>query len=285
MRPADAVRDHGRPARRSDFALLTEWRCDHPSDRTVRQDPVPASAHARAGAVLLGALRARPVCVAPGVEPESRGGLAAALCRGPPTVPPAFQARAETRGWPGAARRAAAGAGDHDQALAGFFAGTHRRPRGGRRVGTSWVPHYPDCVAGDVRRLTQELGRGADTKVGRVRFRWSRRSAGREILRVTTGLAAGTSRSPRSLARSAPGNGEGDGVHRGVTVSAALSTGELLCCSGPDGATAAPHAAAGAQAGSRAARIGGPHTAQDRQRSAQACAADRRGLCCEKTST
>ena len=56
----------------------------------------------------------------------------------------------------------------------------------------------------------------------------------------------------------APGNGQVVGIDRGVAVSAALSTGELLHCPRPDRAGADQAAAAAAQAGPRQAGLEPP---------------------------
>jgi transposase len=82
----------------------------------------------------------------------------------------------------------------------------------------------------DVRRLNRRWGEVLVPKLGWVRFRWSRPVPAARSYRVTRDRAgrwhvAFTAVPP---AIPAPGNGEVVGVDRGVTVSAALSTGELL---------------------------------------------------------
>ncbi len=79
----------------------------------------------------------------------------------------------------------------------------------------------------DVRRLSRKTGEVQIPKVGRVRFRWSRPvPSGVKSFRVTRDRAR---RWHVAFAHiPAPGNGQAVGVDRGVTVSAALSTGELL---------------------------------------------------------
>jgi transposase len=123
---------------------------------------------------------------------------------------------------------------DFAQAMARFFAGTHRRPRWrkkdqdeGFRVVAVGVP--------DVRRLNRNWGVVRIPKVGWVRFRWSRPvAADVKSYRVTRDhagrwhVAFATIPDPVE----GPGNGEAVGIDRGVTVSAALSTGEMLTVPG-----------------------------------------------------
>ncbi|WBB64015.1 transposase [Streptomyces sp. WMMC500] len=116
------------------------------------------------------------------------------------------------------------------QAMANFFRGTHRRPtwrRAARHEGFRIVA----VRIGDVRRLSRRCREVRVPKVGWVRFRWSRTvPEGVKSYRVTCDragrwhLAFATVPDPGP----APGNGAVVGVDRGVAVSAALSTGELL---------------------------------------------------------
>jgi putative transposase len=119
---------------------------------------------------------------------------------------------------------------DFAQAMRNFFAGTHRRPRwrkagvheGFRQVAVK--PHH-------VERLNRRLGRVWVPKVGCVRFRLSRPvPAGVKSYRVTRDRAGrwhvAFAHVPDPI--SGPGDGSVVGVDRGVVVSAALSTGELL---------------------------------------------------------
>jgi putative transposase len=95
---------------------------------------------------------------------------------------------------------------DHAQAMAAFFARTRRRPswrKAGRDEGFCIVHVKP----GDVRRLNRNTAQVRVPKAGWVRFRWS-----------------------RPVPREVKGNGQVVGVDRGVAVSAALSTGDLLHC-------------------------------------------------------
>ncbi|MGW4422582.1 RNA-guided endonuclease InsQ/TnpB family protein [Streptosporangium sp. NPDC004631] len=119
---------------------------------------------------------------------------------------------------------------DFAQAMANFFGGTHRRPafrKRGRGEGFRVVAVKP----GDVRRLSRHVGEVRVPKVGWVRFRWSRAAGdGVKSYRITRDAAGrwhvAFAAIPQSIP--APGTGEVVGVDRGVTVSAALSTGELL---------------------------------------------------------
>jgi len=83
----------------------------------------------------------------------------------------------------------------------------------------------------DVRRLSRKTGQVWVPKAGWVRFRWSRAvPEGVKSYRVTMDRAGrwhvAFAVIPEPV--SAPGNGEAVGIDRGVAVSAALSTGELL---------------------------------------------------------
>jgi transposase len=82
----------------------------------------------------------------------------------------------------------------------------------------------------DVRRLNRRWGVVLIPKLGWVRFRWSRPVPEARSYRVTLDRAGrwfvAFTAVPRAIP--APGNGEVVGVDRGVAVSAAVSTGELL---------------------------------------------------------
>jgi putative transposase len=86
----------------------------------------------------------------------------------------------------------------------------------------------------DVRRLNRHWGEVAVPKLGWVRFRWSRPVPEARSYRVTLDQAGRwhIAFAAVPLAIPAPGNGEVVGVDRGVAVSAALSTGELLTVAG-----------------------------------------------------
>ena len=83
---------------------------------------------------------------------------------------------------------------------------------------------------GDVRRLNRRWGEVLVPKLGWVRFRWSRPTPAAKSYRITRDRAGRwhVAFAAVPAAIPAPGNGEVVGVDRGVRVSAALSTGELL---------------------------------------------------------
>jgi putative transposase len=119
---------------------------------------------------------------------------------------------------------------DFAQAMANFFAGTHRKPswrKAGRNEGFRIVAVRP----GHVRRLSRKTGEIWVPKTGWVRFRWSRAvPPDVKSYRVTCDRAGrwhiAFTAVPDPVP--APGNGQAVGIDRGVAVSAALSTGELL---------------------------------------------------------
>ncbi|MEV0403068.1 transposase [Actinoallomurus sp. NPDC050550] len=125
---------------------------------------------------------------------------------------------------------------DFAQAMAGFFAGTHRRPTW-RKAGV----HEGFRIVGqrgrhwDVRRLSRKWGEVWVPKVGWVRFRWSR-----QIPEEAKSFRVRRDRAGRWHVCFAvipppvdgPGTGQVVGVDRGVAVSAALSTGEKLSVPG-----------------------------------------------------
>nr|WP_206314077.1 RNA-guided endonuclease TnpB family protein [Streptomyces coryli] len=118
---------------------------------------------------------------------------------------------------------------DFAQATANFFAGTHRRPtwrRAGRHEGFRVIAVRPD----DVRRVNRATGEVKVPKVGWVRFRWSRAVPEARSYRITRDAAGrwhvAFAAVPASI--EVPGNGAVVGVDRGVSVSAALSTGAML---------------------------------------------------------
>jgi len=125
---------------------------------------------------------------------------------------------------------------DFAQAMSNFFAGTHRRPTW-RKAGV----HEGFRIVGrrgshwDVRRLSRKTGEVRVPKVGWVRFRWSR-----QIPCEVRSFRVNRDRAGRWHVAFAvipppvagPGTGEVVGVDRGVAVSAALSSGELLSIPG-----------------------------------------------------
>jgi transposase len=96
----------------------------------------------------------------------------------------------------------------------------------GRREGFRIVAVGPQ----DVRHLNRRWGVVLVPKLGWVRFRWSRPVPEARSYRVTLDQAGrwhvAFAAVPRAIP--APGNGEVVGVDRGVAVSAAVSTGDLL---------------------------------------------------------
>ncbi|MBE1613086.1 IS605 OrfB family transposase [Actinopolymorpha pittospori] len=125
---------------------------------------------------------------------------------------------------------------DFARAMAGFFAGTHRRPtwrKAGRHEGFRIVGERGRCW--DVRRVSRNTGQVRIPKVGWVRFRWSRRVPdGVKSFRVVRDRAGrwhvAFAVIPEPVP--APGTGAVVGVDRGVATSAALSSGELLSIPG-----------------------------------------------------
>src|SRR6266852_2693038 len=131
---------------------------------------------------------------------------------------------------------------DFAQAMAAFFdpgnpAGRPSWRKAGRdegfrvvgRRGRQW----------DVRRLSRKTGEVWVPKAGWVRFRWSRPvPPGVKSYRVTMDRAGRWHLAFAAIPEPvpAPGNGEAVGIDRGVAVSAALSTGELLRVPGLGGA-------------------------------------------------
>jgi len=119
---------------------------------------------------------------------------------------------------------------DHGQAMARFFAGTHRRPRW-RKKGEDEGFRIIHVKPSHVRRLNRNHGAVFVPKAGWVRFRWSRPvPADVKSFRITRDRAGrwhvAFAVIPEPIPR--PGNGEAVGIDRGIAVSAALSTGEML---------------------------------------------------------
>ena len=118
---------------------------------------------------------------------------------------------------------------DFDRAMKNFFGGTHRRPtfrKAGRADGFRIVAVKP----GHVRRLNRRAGEVWVPKAGWVRFRWSRAVPAAKSHRVTLDRSGRWHVAFAVIPAAVPGPGTGAvaGVDRGVAVSAALSTGELL---------------------------------------------------------
>jgi putative transposase len=119
---------------------------------------------------------------------------------------------------------------DFAQAMRNLFAGTHRRPRW-RKAGVHEGFRQVGLKSHHVQRLTRRFARVWVPKVGWVRFCLSRPvPAGVKSYRVTRDRAGrwhiAFAHIPEPIA--GPGDGGVVGVDRGVVVSAALSTGELL---------------------------------------------------------
>jgi putative transposase len=125
---------------------------------------------------------------------------------------------------------------DFAQAVANFFAGTHRRPiwrKAGRDEGFRIVGQRGRQW--DVRRVSHHVGEVRVPKVGWVQFRWSRNvPPGVKSYRITRDRAGrwhvAFAAVPGPVP--APANGQAVGIDRGVAVSAALSTGKMLTVPG-----------------------------------------------------
>jgi putative transposase len=118
---------------------------------------------------------------------------------------------------------------DFGQAMRRFFAGTHRKP-GFRKASRSNGFRIVGPQAQRVRRLNRHHGQVWVPKAGWVRFRWSRAVPGARSYRVTLDRSGRWHIAFAALLAliTGPGTGEVVGVDRGVAVSTALSTGELL---------------------------------------------------------
>jgi transposase len=120
---------------------------------------------------------------------------------------------------------------DFDQAVTKFFSGTHRAPtwrKAGRRDGFRIV----GSQATRVERLSRKWARVRVPKVGWIRFRLSRPLPKAKSYRITRDAAGRWHIAFAVIPEPIPPAGTGRivGVDRGVTVSAALSTGQLLVC-------------------------------------------------------
>jgi len=122
---------------------------------------------------------------------------------------------------------------DFAQAMANYFAGACRKPtwrKEGRDEGFRIVLVRP----GHIRRLSRRTGEVWIPKAGWVRFRWSRAVPAARSYRVTRDRAGRWHIAFAVIPEPIPGPGTGEvvGVDRGVAISVALSTGELLRCPG-----------------------------------------------------
>ncbi|GAA1158708.1 RNA-guided endonuclease TnpB family protein [Kribbella jejuensis] len=118
---------------------------------------------------------------------------------------------------------------DFRQAVTNFYNGSHRRPTW-RRAGRHEGFRVTGAQSRRIERLSRKWGRVLIPKAGWVKFRLSRTLPDAKSYRVTRD---GTGRWHLAFAVvpepvPAPGNGEVVGMDRGVVVSVALSTGELL---------------------------------------------------------
>ncbi len=120
---------------------------------------------------------------------------------------------------------------DFDQAVQNLHAGTHRRPTW-RKTGLHEGLRIVGSQATRLVKLNRKWARVLVPKVGWVRFRLPRPVPDAKSYRVTRDRAGhwhiAFAVVPPPIP--APGAGQVVGVDRGVTVSAALSTGELLTC-------------------------------------------------------
>ncbi|HZU46556.1 MAG TPA: transposase [Mycobacterium sp.] len=119
---------------------------------------------------------------------------------------------------------------DFAQAMRNFFAGTHRRPSW-RKAGVHEGFRQVGVKPRHVEKLNRRYGRVWVPKVGWVRFRCTRPvPAGVKSYRITLDRAGRWHVAFADIPDPIPGPGDGSvvGVDRGVAVSAALSTGELL---------------------------------------------------------
>ncbi|MBV8181369.1 MAG: transposase [Mycobacterium sp.] len=119
---------------------------------------------------------------------------------------------------------------DFAQAMRNFFAGTHRRPSW-RKAGVHEGFRQVGLKPRHTEQFNRRYGRVWVPKVGWVRFRWTRAvPAEVKSYRITRDRARRWHVAFAHVPESIPGPGDGSvvGVDRGVAVSAALSTGELL---------------------------------------------------------
>jgi putative transposase len=118
---------------------------------------------------------------------------------------------------------------DFAHAMASFFAGTHRQPSW-RKAGRDEGFRIVALRSKQVRRLNRKTGQVWVPKAGWVRFRWSRDVVAAKSYRVTQDRSGRWHIAFAAIPEPIPGPGRGEivGIDRGVAISAALSTGELL---------------------------------------------------------
>jgi transposase len=124
---------------------------------------------------------------------------------------------------------------DYGQSMDMFYGGSCGKPswrkakrnEGFRIVGARGSVRH---CCWDVRRLSRHVGEVRIPKVGWVRFRWSRAVPDARSYRITMDRAGRWHVAFAAIPSPVPGPGTGEvvGVDRGVTISAALSTGEML---------------------------------------------------------
>ncbi len=119
---------------------------------------------------------------------------------------------------------------DFAQAMRNFFHGTHRRPTW-RKAGTHEGFRQVGVKPGHIKRLNRRHGQVWIPKVGWVRFRWTRAIADTvKSYRVTLDRSGrwhiAFAVIPDPIPR--PDDGSVVGIDRGVAVTVALSSGELL---------------------------------------------------------
>jgi putative transposase len=119
---------------------------------------------------------------------------------------------------------------DFAQAMRHFFAGTHRRPSW-RKVGVHEGFRQVAVKPRHIEKLNRQYGRVWVPKVGWVRFPWTR-TVPKDVksYRITRDRSGRWHVAFAHIPDPTPGPADGSvvGVDRGVAVSAALSTGELL---------------------------------------------------------
>jgi transposase len=118
---------------------------------------------------------------------------------------------------------------DFDQAVRNFFGGTHQRPTW-RKEGVHEGFRIVGAQAQRVEKLNRKWARVLVPKVGWLKFRLSKPLADAKSYRVTCDRSGRWHIAFAVVPDPIPGPGTGEvvGIDRGVTVSAALSTGEKL---------------------------------------------------------
>jgi transposase len=120
---------------------------------------------------------------------------------------------------------------DFDQAIRNFYAGTHGRPTW-RKAGIHEGFRIVGRQATRIMKLNRKWAQVLVPKVGWVRLRLSRAIPDAKSYRITFDHAGRWHLAFATIPETipAPRTGEIVGVDRGISVSAALSTGELLLC-------------------------------------------------------